>query len=74
MFKSDHDVIGDDITLGVGALVHYGVTIEDGVVIAADTFVMKGETLTRGSLWGGNPAVEARAATTSPVALERPLS
>lgn len=74
MFKSDRDVIGDDVTLGVAALVHYGVTVEDGVVVATDSFVMKGTTLSRGSLWGGNPADEARAATTSPVALERPLS
>ncbi|GAB2614530.1 hypothetical protein GCM10009696_20190 [Kocuria himachalensis] len=74
MFKSDQDVIGDDVTLGVAALVHYGVTVEDGVVVATDSFVMKGTTLTRGSLWGGNPADEVRAATTSPVALERPLS
>ncbi len=71
MFKSDHDVVGDDVTLGVGALVHYGVTAEDGVVVATDSFVMKGTTLTRGSLWGGNPALEARAATTSPVTAER---
>jgi non-ribosomal peptide synthetase-like protein len=72
MFKSDYNVIGDDVTLGVGALVHYGVTIEDRVVVAADSFVMKGTTLASGSLWGGNPAEEARAAATSPLALERP--
>ena len=74
MFKSDHIVVGDDVTLGVAAFVHYGVTIEDGAVVAADSFVMKGTTLTRGSLWGGNPAEEARAPSTSPVALERPVS
>jgi non-ribosomal peptide synthetase-like protein len=74
MFKSDHIVIGDDVTLGVSAFIHYGVTVEDGVVVAADSFVMKGTTLTRGSLWAGNPADEARATTTSPVALERSLS
>ncbi|MUN63707.1 peptide synthetase [Kocuria sediminis] len=81
MFKSDHNVVGDDVTLGVAALVHYGTTVEDGVVVATDSFVMKGTTLTRGSLWGGNPAMEARAATptaavtsltvTSPVTPER---
>jgi non-ribosomal peptide synthetase-like protein len=71
MFKSDYDVVGDDVTLGVGALVHYGVTIEDGAVVAADSFVMKGTTLSSGSLWAGNPAEEARAAATSPLALER---
>ncbi|WP_101632755.1 Pls/PosA family non-ribosomal peptide synthetase [Arthrobacter crystallopoietes] len=74
MFKSDHNVIGDDVTLGVGAFVHYGVTVENGAVVAADSFVMKGTTLTSGSLWGGNPAEEARAAATTPVALERPVS
>ncbi len=74
MFKSDYDVIGDDVTLGVGAFVHYGVTVEDGAVVATDSFVMKGTTLTRGSLWGGNPAEEARAAATSPATLERLLS
>ncbi|WP_262104408.1 Pls/PosA family non-ribosomal peptide synthetase [Arthrobacter sp. Marseille-P9274] len=74
MFKSDYNVIGDDVTLGVAAFVHYGVTIEDGAVVTADSFVMKGTTLTRGSLWGGNPAEEARAAATSPLALERPAS
>jgi non-ribosomal peptide synthetase-like protein len=74
MFKSDYDVVGDDVTLGVGALVHYGVTIEDRVVVAADSFVMKGTTLASGSLWGGNPAEEASTATTSTTAMARPLS
>ncbi|WP_246468982.1 hypothetical protein [Arthrobacter ipis] len=75
MFKSDHIVIGDDVTLGVGAFVHYGMTIEDRVVVAADSFVMKGTTLASGSLWAGNPAEEARAAaTSSPLVLERPAS
>ncbi len=73
MFKSDRIVVGDDVTLGVSALVHYGVTVEDGAVVGADSFVMKGTTLTRGSLWAGNPAEEARAPSTSPLA-ERPVS
>lgn len=74
MFKSDHDVIGDDVTLGIGAFIHYGVTVEDGAVVASDSFVMKGETLTRESVWGGNPASELRTAATSPTVLERPVS
>ncbi|EMY34698.1 non-ribosomal peptide synthetase [Arthrobacter crystallopoietes BAB-32] len=74
MFKSDHSVLGDDVTLGVACLVHYGVTVEDGAVVAADSFVMKGTTLPAGSLWGGNPADEARAATPASAVLERPLS
>ncbi|MGM0930938.1 MAG: Pls/PosA family non-ribosomal peptide synthetase [Actinomycetota bacterium] len=74
MFKSDYNVVGNDVTLGVAAFVHYGVTVEDGAVVAADSFVMKGTTLSRGTLWGGNPAEEARATATSPVAQERPVS
>lgn len=61
-FKSDHTSLGDRVTVGVGALVHYGVTVGDDVVIAADSFVMKGEDLPAGSLWGGNPARQVRAA------------
>ena len=30
-------------TIGVGALVHYGVTMGEGAVLAADSFLMKGE-------------------------------
>jgi non-ribosomal peptide synthetase-like protein len=74
MFKSDYNVIGDDVTLGVSAFIHYGVTIEDGAVVAADSFVMKGTTLPSGSLWAGNPAEEARPAVTSTLSLERLLS
>lgn len=74
MFKSDYNVIGDEVTLGVAAFIHYGVTVEDGAVVTADSFVMKGTTLTRGTLWGGNPAEEVRAAAASPVALKGPVS
>jgi non-ribosomal peptide synthetase-like protein len=74
MFKTDHSILGDGVTLGVGCLVHYGVTAEDGAVVATDSFVMKGTTLPRGTVWGGNPAEEAPAAATSPLALERPVS
>ncbi|MFF1254209.1 Pls/PosA family non-ribosomal peptide synthetase [Pseudarthrobacter sp. NPDC058329] len=74
MFKSGYIVVGDDVTLGVSAFVHYGVTVEDGAVVGADSFVMKGTTLTSGSLWAGNPAEEARAATTSPIELARPVA
>jgi non-ribosomal peptide synthetase-like protein len=56
IFKSDHTVIGAGTTLGVGALVHYGVTIGEGAAVLPDTFVMKGEALPDGARWGGNPA------------------
>ena len=44
-FKSDHTIIGADCTLGVGAFVHYGVTMGDGAVLDPDSFLMKGETV-----------------------------
>ena len=55
-FKSDRIVIGAGCTLGVGALVHYGVTMGDGAVLATDSFLMKGEEMPPNALWGGNPA------------------
>ncbi|MFF3482580.1 Pls/PosA family non-ribosomal peptide synthetase [Streptomyces sp. NPDC002701] len=61
-FKSDHIVIGDGVTLGVGALVHYGASMGDAAVLAADSFLMKGEEVPPGAHWGGNPAVAPRRA------------
>ena len=56
VFKSDVIAIGAGSTLGPGAFVHYGVTMGDNVVLAADSFLMKGETLDAGTVWRGNPA------------------
>ncbi|RPF43550.1 non-ribosomal peptide synthetase-like protein [Streptomyces sp. Ag109_G2-6] len=55
-FKSDRTAIGDGCTLGVGAFVHYGVTLADGVELACDSFLMKGEQVPQGARWAGNPA------------------
>lgn len=57
-FKSDRTTLGADCTLGVGTHVHYGVTLGDGVVLAPDSFLMKGEEVPPGAQWGGNPATE----------------
>jgi acetyltransferase-like isoleucine patch superfamily enzyme len=57
-FKSDHVVIGSDVTVGVGAFVHYGTNLGDGAVLEADSFLMKGEELPPHTRWGGNPATE----------------
>ncbi len=57
-FKSDRTVIGAGCTLGVAAMVHYGVTMGDGSALAADSFLMKGEEVPRNARWGGNPARE----------------
>ena len=59
-FKSDHTVIGAGCTLGVGAFVHYGVTMGDGAVLATDSFLMKGEEMPPNATWGGNPAKQMR--------------
>jgi non-ribosomal peptide synthetase-like protein len=55
-FKSDHTALGAGCTLGVGAFVHYGVTMGDGAALAADSFLMKGEEILPHARWGGNPA------------------
>ncbi len=57
-FKSDRTAIGAGCTIGVGALVHYGVTMGDGSVLAPDSFLMKGEEVPPHAQWGGNPARE----------------
>jgi non-ribosomal peptide synthetase-like protein len=59
-FKSDRIAIGAGCTVGVGALVHYGVTMGDGAVLAPDSFLMKGEQVPERARWGGNPARELR--------------
>jgi len=57
-FKSDRSTLGAGCTLGVGAIVHYGVTMGDGSLLAADSFLMKGEEVPAHARWGGNPARE----------------
>jgi non-ribosomal peptide synthetase-like protein len=57
-FKSDRSAIGAGCTLGVGAMVHYGVTMADGSELAPDSFLMKGEEVPVHACWGGNPARE----------------
>jgi non-ribosomal peptide synthetase-like protein len=55
-FKSDHTTIGASCTLGVGAFVHYGTTINDGAILGPDSFLMKGEQIPPHTHWAGNPA------------------
>jgi len=57
-FKSDRSTLRAGCTIGVGAVVHYGVTMGDGSVLAADSFLMKGEDVPASARWGGNPARE----------------
>lgn len=57
-FKSAPSTLGAGCTLGIGALVHYGVTMGDGAQLDADAFLMKGEEMPAHSRWAGNPARE----------------
>jgi non-ribosomal peptide synthetase-like protein len=57
-YKSGRATIGAGCTIGVRAFVHYDVTMGDGAVLAADSFLMKGEDVPAGARWGGNPAKE----------------
>jgi non-ribosomal peptide synthetase-like protein len=57
-FKSDRIAIGSGVTIGVGTWVHYATTIGDRAVLAADSFLMKGEEVPANAYWGGNPASE----------------
>jgi len=41
-------------------MVHYGVTMRDGAKLATGSFLMKGEEVPPGAVWGGNPAKEMR--------------
>jgi non-ribosomal peptide synthetase-like protein len=59
-YKSGRTMLGAGCTVGVGAFVHYGVTMGDGSVLAADSLLMKGENVPTRTLWGGNPAREMR--------------
>jgi non-ribosomal peptide synthetase-like protein len=57
-FKSDYITIGAGCTLGIGVFVLYGAAVGDGAVLAADSFLMKGEEVPPRARWGGNPATE----------------
>ncbi|RFS82997.1 amino acid adenylation domain-containing protein [Actinomadura spongiicola] len=56
VFKSGRTSIGAGCTLGVESFVHYDVTMEDGSVLATDSFLMKGEEVPPNGRWLGNPA------------------
>ncbi len=60
VFKADYVRIGSGCTIGSGALVHYGVTMGDNVVLDPDSFLMKGESPDPNSAWRGNPARSVR--------------
>jgi non-ribosomal peptide synthetase-like protein len=60
-FKTDRLSVGANCTVGTGAWVCYGVTMEDGSMLDVDSFLMKGSRLVAGARWAGNPATEVQA-------------
>jgi non-ribosomal peptide synthetase-like protein len=56
VFKADFIRLGNGCTLGINAFAHYGVTMGDNAILAADSFLMKGETVESDEVWMGNPA------------------
>jgi non-ribosomal peptide synthetase-like protein len=57
IFKSDRIRVGEGCTIGVNALVHYGVCMGENVVLDAHSFLMKGEMPSSNTRWQGNPAM-----------------
>jgi len=49
-------VIGNDVTIGVRAVILPGVHIGDGAIIAVNSVVTKGTRIGPGEIWGGVPA------------------
>ena len=68
VFKMDGTTVRNDITLGVGAFIHYGITMEDGAEVESDSFLMKGTEIPPGGRYGGNPARQLPALATAPAA------
>ena len=69
VFKLNGITIGNDVTIGVNGFVHYGVTMEDGSELEADSFLMKGTTVPSGARFGGNPARQLPGLKPVPVAV-----
>jgi non-ribosomal peptide synthetase-like protein len=55
-FKSGYITVGNDVTLGANSYTNYGAALGDAALLLADSFLMKGEQVPAGSVWGGNPA------------------
>lgn len=60
-FKSGAIRIGDACTVGANAFVNYDVEMLPGSELKQDSFLMKGEQIPAGAVWGGNPARQLRA-------------
>ncbi len=52
--------IGDNVTVGAGAIILPGVTIGDDAIVASGAVVTKGTCIGKGEVWGGVPARRLR--------------
>ncbi len=48
--------IGNNVTIGAGAIVFQGVVIDDDALVSANAVVLKGTHIGPGEIWGGVPA------------------
>lgn len=60
-------VIGDNVTVGAGAIVMPGCRIGDEAIIAAGSVLKKQAVVEPGEVWGGVPARRLRSAASSPI-------
>ena len=55
-FALDKIVLGNNVTVGAGAIIMSGVIAEDNAIVSAGAVVKKGTHIGRGEHWGGVPA------------------
>lgn len=56
----NHIIIGDRVTIGVGAVLMPGVEIGDDAMVMPNTFVPMNAKILPGEVWGGNPMIKIR--------------
>jgi non-ribosomal peptide synthetase-like protein len=61
MFKSGMIRLETGSTVGTNAYINYDATLGAGASLEPDSFLMKGEQVPAGAVWGGNPARQLRA-------------
>ncbi len=70
-FKSGRIGIGNNCTIGTNSFVHYGSVMQDGAVLEADAFLMKGSVVEAETRWFGNPARDSAAAGDAKLRVEK---
>ncbi len=70
-FKSGRIGIGNSCTIGTNGFVHYGSVMQDGAVLEADAFLMKGSVVEAETRWFGNPARDSAAAGDAKLRVEK---